>query len=251
VFEDETVEKAAASMAEQQVQRMPVLNREKRLVGIVSVGDLARDAGGGVAGRRWRASRAPAGNTPKTPPPGESSPARRSPASRRGGAAGFVPRQGRAALVGRGAPPHLEGDMTSEPLIRLGVFVCALGLLLALERLVPWRRGPLGARRWFPNLGLAALGSVVVRFTVPAAAVGAAAWAEARGIGLWPALGAPFWVSVPASMVLLELLIYWQHRWTHTVPRCGGCTASTTPTRSWTPPRGCVSTRSRSCCPWG
>lgn len=51
VFEDETVEKAAASMAEQQVQRMPVLNREKRLVGIVSVGDLARDAGAGVAGK--------------------------------------------------------------------------------------------------------------------------------------------------------------------------------------------------------
>ncbi len=51
VFEDEPVEKAAASMAEQQVQRMPVLNREKRLVGIVSVGDLAREAGGGVAGQ--------------------------------------------------------------------------------------------------------------------------------------------------------------------------------------------------------
>jgi CBS domain-containing protein len=51
VFEDEPVEKAAASMAEQQVQRMPVLNREKRLVGIVSVGDLAREAGGGAAGQ--------------------------------------------------------------------------------------------------------------------------------------------------------------------------------------------------------
>ena len=51
VFEDEPVEKAAASMAEQQVQRMPVLNRDKRLVGIVSVGDLARDAGGQLAGQ--------------------------------------------------------------------------------------------------------------------------------------------------------------------------------------------------------
>lgn len=49
VFADETVEKAAASMAEQQVQRMPVLNRDKRLVGILSLGDLARSAGGGVA----------------------------------------------------------------------------------------------------------------------------------------------------------------------------------------------------------
>ena len=108
--------------------------------------------------------------------------------------------------------------MTNEPLIRLGVFVSALGLLLVLERLLPWRRGPLGARRWFPNLGLAVLGSLLVRFTVPAAAVGVAAWAEAREVGLLPALGAPGWVAVPASMVLLDLLIYWQHRWTHTVP---------------------------------
>ena len=109
--------------------------------------------------------------------------------------------------------------MANEPLIRLGVFVCALGLLLLLERRLPWRRrGPLGMRRWLPNFGLAALGSALVRLAMPAAAVGAAAWAEARGIGLLPVLGAPTWVAVPASMVALDLLIYWQHRWTHTVP---------------------------------
>ena len=51
VFEDEPVEKAAATMAEQQVQRVPVLNRDKRLVGILSVGDVAREAGGGTAGQ--------------------------------------------------------------------------------------------------------------------------------------------------------------------------------------------------------
>jgi len=51
VFEDEPVERAAATMAEQQVQRVAVLNRDKRLVGIVSVGDLAREAGGGLAGQ--------------------------------------------------------------------------------------------------------------------------------------------------------------------------------------------------------
>jgi sterol desaturase/sphingolipid hydroxylase (fatty acid hydroxylase superfamily) len=109
--------------------------------------------------------------------------------------------------------------MANEPLIRLGVFVCALGLLLVLEGRLPWRRrGPLGMRRWLPNFGLAALGSALVRLAVPAAAVGAAAWAEARGVGLLPVLGAPTWVAVPASMVALDLLIYWQHRWTHTVP---------------------------------
>jgi len=108
--------------------------------------------------------------------------------------------------------------MTNEPLVRLGVFLGALGLLLMLERVRPWRRGPLGARRWVPNLGLAVLGSLLVRATVPAAAVGAAAWAEARGIGLFPALGLPVWLAFPASMVLLDLLVYWQHRWTHVVP---------------------------------
>jgi CBS domain-containing protein len=40
-FEDEDVEHVAKNMAELQVRRLPVLNRDKRLVGIVSLGDLA------------------------------------------------------------------------------------------------------------------------------------------------------------------------------------------------------------------
>jgi len=41
VFEDEATEAAAESMSKLQVRRLPVLNRQKRLVGIVSLGDLA------------------------------------------------------------------------------------------------------------------------------------------------------------------------------------------------------------------
>lgn len=41
VYEDETVENAAKNMGELQVRRLPVLDRKKRLVGIVSLGDLA------------------------------------------------------------------------------------------------------------------------------------------------------------------------------------------------------------------
>ncbi len=40
-YEDEKVEDAARNMATLQVKRLPVLNRDKRLVGIVSLGDLA------------------------------------------------------------------------------------------------------------------------------------------------------------------------------------------------------------------
>jgi CBS domain-containing protein len=41
VYEDESIEDAARNMSDLQVRRLPVLNRDKRLVGIVSLGDLA------------------------------------------------------------------------------------------------------------------------------------------------------------------------------------------------------------------
>jgi CBS domain-containing protein len=40
-FEDQDASEAAKLMAEKQVRRLPVLDRNKRLVGIVSLGDLA------------------------------------------------------------------------------------------------------------------------------------------------------------------------------------------------------------------
>jgi len=40
-FEDQDVEEVAEKMSDLQVRRLPLLNREKRLVGIVSLGDIA------------------------------------------------------------------------------------------------------------------------------------------------------------------------------------------------------------------
>ncbi|HLV18022.1 MAG TPA: CBS domain-containing protein [Pseudomonas sp.] len=40
-FEDEDVQHVAQNMADIQVRRLPVLNREKRLVGVVSLGNIA------------------------------------------------------------------------------------------------------------------------------------------------------------------------------------------------------------------
>ena len=41
VFEDESVEGAAKIMSQRQVRRLPVVDRNKRLVGIVALGDFA------------------------------------------------------------------------------------------------------------------------------------------------------------------------------------------------------------------
>jgi CBS domain-containing protein len=41
-YEDEDLEHVAQNMGELQVRRLPVVNRDKRLVGIVSLGDIAQ-----------------------------------------------------------------------------------------------------------------------------------------------------------------------------------------------------------------
>ena len=43
-FEDQDASEAAQLMSEKQIRRLPVLDRDKRLVGIISLGDLAIEA---------------------------------------------------------------------------------------------------------------------------------------------------------------------------------------------------------------
>jgi CBS domain-containing protein len=45
-FEDEDVEAVSEQMGEWKIRRLPVLNRDKRLVGIVSLGDVSHSDGG-------------------------------------------------------------------------------------------------------------------------------------------------------------------------------------------------------------
>jgi len=49
-FEDDDLDEVAQNMADIKVRRLPVLNRDKRLVGILSLGDIALTDGPGSAG---------------------------------------------------------------------------------------------------------------------------------------------------------------------------------------------------------
>src|SRR5688572_21047710 len=49
-FDDEDIEDVAENMAEIKVRRLPVMNRQKRLVGIISLGDIALVSGPDPAG---------------------------------------------------------------------------------------------------------------------------------------------------------------------------------------------------------
>ena len=48
-FEDQDVEEVSQNMGADQIRRLPVLNRDKRLVGIIALGDIARANSGAAA----------------------------------------------------------------------------------------------------------------------------------------------------------------------------------------------------------
>jgi len=51
IFEDQDTEEAARNMADNAIRRLPVVNRDKRLVGMLTLGDLADRANSKVAGQ--------------------------------------------------------------------------------------------------------------------------------------------------------------------------------------------------------
>jgi sterol desaturase/sphingolipid hydroxylase (fatty acid hydroxylase superfamily) len=103
--------------------------------------------------------------------------------------------------------------------IRLGVF---LGVLLACalaERVLPRRaRTAEAGPRWLANLSLGALGAVAARLLLPFAAVDAAYHAEAMQFGLLNRWSIWYPAKFVLSLVLLDLLIYGQHRLFHWSP---------------------------------
>jgi CBS domain-containing protein len=65
-FEDEDVDSVVKNMADNQVRRLPVVSRDKRLVGTISLGDIAISAGGGQAGQAEAGIARPGGEHSQT-----------------------------------------------------------------------------------------------------------------------------------------------------------------------------------------
>ena len=60
--EDDDVQKVAQRMSEEQVRRLPVIDSEERLVGIVSLGDLTRETSGEAAQQALEGVSTPGGS---------------------------------------------------------------------------------------------------------------------------------------------------------------------------------------------
>ncbi len=116
-----------------------------------------------------------------------------------------------------------DASLANEPAIRLGFFIAVFAIVAVCEALAPRRERTMPRRvRWPNNIGLVALNTVALRALLyvvfPTAAVGVALVAEARGWGLFNAVGAPYWLAVALTVVVLDFAIYLQHVMFHAVP---------------------------------
>ncbi|MBD2189240.1 sterol desaturase family protein [Pseudanabaena mucicola] len=109
--------------------------------------------------------------------------------------------------------------MANEVLIRLSFFLGTLILMTLWEILAPRRPLLISKRlRWFSNLSLVVLNTLILRAVFPLAAVGAAAIASAKGWGLFNVISLTEWQAVLLSVIALDLIIYFQHVIFHSLP---------------------------------
>jgi len=93
-----------------------------------------------------------------------------------------------------------------------------LVLLLAWQQWRPRRGDAGGARRRLRNIAMALVSSALVYLILPITAVAFAVQIAAMDFGLFNALSWTVGVEIVAGVILLDLAIYWQHRWFHLVP---------------------------------
>ena len=106
-----------------------------------------------------------------------------------------------------------------EQYIRLAAF-CGVFTLMAIWEFVEPRRTQTTRRgwRWPNNLGIVAFDALLIRILFPTTAVGLALIAAVHGLGLFNVVPVPAWIGVVASVILLDLAIYFQHVLFHAVP---------------------------------
>ena len=111
----------------------------------------------------------------------------------------------------------------SDGLVRLAVFAGVFVTMALIELAWPKRKLLVSKRnRWFTNLGISVTGTLLLRLmaalAVPVAAIAAAFYAEAHGIGLLNQVAWPAWVKIAIALVVLDLAIWAQHLASHKVP---------------------------------
>ena len=112
-----------------------------------------------------------------------------------------------------------EFVLTNEKPIRMGFFFGVLLIMALWEITAPRRKLTVSKTlRWTNNIGLVFFNSFILRILFPAAAVGVAISAKEQGLGLFNVYAVSPYISVIASVIIMDFVIYLQHVLVHAVP---------------------------------
>jgi sterol desaturase/sphingolipid hydroxylase (fatty acid hydroxylase superfamily) len=113
----------------------------------------------------------------------------------------------------------MDAPTLYEPLLRVGAFLAVFVAMALWEMLAPRRSSEFSRReRWPHNIGLLVADIAVIRVVAPGAAIGVAILGETNGWGLLNSIALPPWLAITSAVVILDLLIYFQHVTFHAVP---------------------------------
>jgi len=74
------------------------------------------------------------------------------------------------------------------------------------------------SRRLLGNYGILIISNLLSKFVLPLGLAGFALHTAEQQWGLFNLIHVPTWLSITVSVLLLDMLIYWQHRLFHTIP---------------------------------
>ena len=111
------------------------------------------------------------------------------------------------------------GLLSLEQPIRLGFFFGTFALMAMLEIISPRRKLTISKPlRWFSNLGIVVLNTVIARAVLPMAPIMFAGLSAEMGWGIFNIFDVSPWLAIIGTIVLMDLAIWLQHVMVHAVP---------------------------------
>lgn len=109
--------------------------------------------------------------------------------------------------------------MEAVSTIRITAFLAIFVLMALWEAYWPARGASISRiERWRANLCLVIIGAGVSRVLLPASLLGVSLWAAENQIGLFHSFTLPSWLAIVIGVLILDIVIYWQHRLFHRIP---------------------------------
>ncbi len=109
--------------------------------------------------------------------------------------------------------------MADNTALRLTLFLSVFAIMAIAEYCFPARLAKIQRSiRWRTNFLMMISGALLAKIVVPIGLVGIAFWVNEQQLGLMNITNATTIFSVITCLLLLDILIYWQHRLFHTMP---------------------------------